>query len=1010
MYPSPRNSPRTLPITIFLLVVLSLAIIVNPCDAFLLDWYSDDAVAKYRLSGAVCSYVERFYVDHDRIHPRQMLTEALSWTERLLPSVLVQTSESSDMVDIFTGGAKRTLSTSRIETLDDMLTLLKDSLLFIQTNRPEPNEPKPSDIEYAAINGILSDLDPHSVLFPPKEYKEFKIGTSGRFGGLGMVVGIRDMHLTVISTIEGTPAHKTGLKSGDKIMQIDNESTVNMSLFDAVNKLRGAPDTKVTLLLHRDKTAKEETIQLKREIIALPSVESQSLGEGYGYIRIRNFQEDTADDLDRQIKHLSSETGKIKGIVLDMRNNSGGLLDQAIKVSDKFLDNGIIVVTTGPGKRRREVEVAKESEDDLLTCPIIILIDSNSASGAEIVAAALKENNRAVLVGDRTFGKGTVQQLIDMADGSALKLTVAKYLTPLYRDIQTIGVSPDISLVPVIVGKKDIYLVKGNSGALRESDMEGHLYGSPGVQEEPLDTLRYLKASEEPSEGEGETEDVKPDDPYKSTDLSKDPQIQLVKRLIKSTTSSRSEEMLEDMRATLEELKKSEEERIVAALNEHGIDWSEGKSPAAPKPVATLSLNPASEKVTAGEKATVTINVTNESNGTLYRMFAISESKNPLLDKLEFPLGRIEGGTSKSYSHEVEIPKSALDRSDEFVVKFSEANGHIPKDLHGNLITEALKRPEFAYTYQVTESGVDGYKPGDDGLIQRGEHIDLLVTVKNVGEGKSTKNVVTLRELSDKEVFVEKGSQEIGELAPGESKTVSLRLHVRDSIEANEFTVKLVVTDLTLGVYLTDKLTFPVLETKESPALTDMSKDLLVIRDETPVYGGRSTDSPVMNVMKKGNVFKANGWVPGWYRIKLSNDGWGWVLARDVHETDESAYGAVTPELHVQRTPPIIKMEHPPYLSNTLRTVVSGSVTDESGVKYVYIMVNNDKVYLNTPEKAGEIRKLNFKAEIPLEEGPNTVTIIARDASDLVTTRSFITSAKTALVKGVGEDYAPEIR
>ena len=162
--------------------------------------------------------------------------------------------------------------------------------------------------------------------------------------------------------------------------------------------------------------------------------------------------------------------------------------------------------------------------------------------------------------------------------------------------------------------------------------------------------------------------------------------------------------------------------------------------------------------------------------------------------------------------------------------------------------------------------------------------------------------------------------------------------------------------------------------------------------------------------MKKGNVFKANGWVPGWYRIKLSNDGWGWVLARDVHETDESAYGAVTPELHVQRTPPIIKMEHPPYLSNTLRTVVSGSVTDESGVKYVYIMVNNDKVYLNTPEKAGEIRKLNFKAEIPLEEGPNTVTIIARDASDLVTTRSFITSAKTALVKGVGEDYAPEIR
>lgn len=1004
-FSSSRSSSKTLYITAFLFIVLSLAI-VKPCGAFFLDWYNDDSGPKYRLSGAVCSYVERFYVDHDKIHPQHMLVEALSWTERLLPDVLVQTSESSDTVEIFAGGAKRTLSTMRIEDLDDMLTLLKDSLLFIQTNRLEPNEPKPGDVEYAAINGILADLDPHSVLFPPKEYKEFKIGTSGRFGGLGMVVGIRGMYLTVISTIEGTPAHKAGLKSGDRIMQIDNESTVNMSLFDAVNKLRGKPDTKVTLLLHRDKTAKEETVHLKRAIIALPSIESQSLGDGYGYIRIRNFQEDTAEDLDRHIKRLGSETGKIKGLVLDMRNNSGGLLDQAIKVSDKFLEGGIIVVTTGPGKRRREIEVAKASEDDLLTCPLIVLIDSGSASGAEIVAAALKENSRAVLVGDRTFGKGTVQQLIDMADGSALKLTVAKYLTPLYRDIQSVGITPDISLVPVIVGEKDIYLARGNSGVLRESDMEGHLHGSPGAEEEPLDTLRYLKAPEVPPEDE----DVRSEDPYKSTDLSKDIQIQLVKQLIKSTTSSRSEEMLEDMRAVLEGLKKSEEERMIAALKEQGIDWSEGESQVVPKPIATLSIGPAADRVTAGEKATITVNVTNESNGTLYRMFAISESKNPLLDKLEFPLGKIEKGTSKSYSNEIEIPKGALDRSDEFIINFNELNGNIPKDLHGSLVTEALNRPEFAYTYQVTESDTDGYRPNDDGLIQRGEHINLLVTVKNVGEGKSTKNVVTLRELSDKEVFVEKGSQEIGELAPGESKTVSLSLHVRDSIEANEFTVKLVVTDLTFGVYLTDKLTFPVLETKESPALTDMSKDLLVIRDETRIYGGRSTDSPVMSIMKKGRVFKANGWVPGWYRLKLPNGGWGWVLARDVHETDDSAYEAVTPELHVQHKPPIINIEQPPSLSNTLMTSVSGRVKDENGVKHVYIMVNNDKVYLDIPEKAQETRELDFRAEIPLEEGPNTITVITRDTTDLVATKSFITNAKTALVKGVGEEYEPDIR
>ncbi|MFQ5862683.1 MAG: MXAN_5808 family serine peptidase [Candidatus Brocadiales bacterium] len=1002
---SPKNSSKFLYTVILLSIVLYLAIIVKPCSAFFLDWYSDDSKFKYRLSGAVCSYIERFYVEHDRIHPRHMLLEALSWTERLLPSVLVQTSESSNTVEIFTGGAKRSLPTDRVETLDDMLTLLKDSLLFIQTNRPEPNEPKPSEIEYTAINGFLSDLDPHSIFLPPKEYKEFRIGTSGKFGGLGMVVGIRDMFLTVISTIEGTPAHRAGLKSSDRIMEIDNESTVNMSLYDAVSRLRGEPNTKVTLLLHRGKTSEPEVVHLKRAIIALPSIESQPLGDGFGYIRIRNFQEDTAEDLDRHLKHLKSKTGDIKGLVLDMRNNSGGLLDQAIKVADKFLENGIIVVTMGPRKKHREVQIAEASEDDILTCPLIVLIDSGSASGSEIVAAALKENGRAVLIGDRTFGKGTVQQLIDMADGSALKLTIAKYLTPLYRDIQTVGVTPDISLVPVVVGKGNIYLLRGNSGVLREADMHGHLHGSPSVEEEPLDALRYLYVPEEPPEDEK----TKEEDPFKPTDVSKDRQVQLAQQLLRGTSSPRREETLEDLRATLEDLKKSEEKRIVVALDKEGIDWSEGKSQKVPKPVATVSLDPYSERITAGEKVTVTVSVTNESEGTLYRMFAISESKNTLLDKLEFPLGKIEGGAARSYSNEIEIPKSALDRSDEFIIKFNELNGHIPKDIHGNLTIKALKRPQFAYSYQVVESGTDGHRPNDDGLIQRGEHIDLLITVKNIGEGKSTKNIVALRELSHKEVFVEKGSQELGELALGESKTVSLRFHVRDNIEANEFTMNIVIRDMTFGTYLTDKLTFPILEPKTSPSLVDVSKNLTVIRNDTFVYGGRSIDAPIMAHMKRGNVFKVDGWVPGWYRLKLPNGGWGWVVARDVAEADRYVSEVTLPELYTQHTPPIIEIKSPTSASHLMRTVVSGKITDEDGVKHVYIMANNDKVYLKSPENIERTKELKFKADIPLKEGPNTVTIVTRDAPGLVATKSFVTSVTPALVKGIGEGPEPEL-
>ncbi|MCQ4574474.1 MAG: S41 family peptidase [Candidatus Brocadiales bacterium] len=1001
-----KNPSKPLCIAFLLSIVLFLAILARPSSAFFMDWYSSDGESKYRLSGAVTSYIERFYVDQDNVRPKHMLLEALSWTERLLPSVLVTTSEASDTIEISSGGARKELSTENIETLDDMLLALRESLVFIQANRPEPNDPKPEDLEYTAINGILTDLDPHSLLLPPKEYKEFRIGTSGRFGGLGMVVGIRDMYLTVISTIEGTPAHKAGLKRGDKIMQIDNESTVNMSLFEAVGKLRGEPGTNVTLYIHRDKTSKPETIPIKRAVIALPSIEAQPLGEGLGYIRIRSFQEDTAEDLDIHLDELKSEYGEIRGLIIDMRNNSGGLLDQAIKVSDRFLEDGVIVVTTGPGKRRREVQVAEPSEDDVLTCPIVVLMDSSSASGAEIVAAALKENGRAVIVGDRSFGKGTVQQLIDMADGSALKLTIAKYLTPLYRDIQTIGVTPDISLVPVAVGKDEIFLVKGNSDTIRESDMEGHLRGTPSIQEEPLATLRYLKTPQDAPEDEK----LEGEDPYKPTDLANDRQVQLSKELLKSTNFARSEEMLEDMRATLEDLQKSEEEHIVAALEKAGIDWSEGKSTETPRPTVSLETDPFDKRIMAGEKASITISVTNERDGALYRMFAVSESKNPLLDKLEFPLGKIDAGETRSYTNEIEMPKGALDRSDEFIIKFNELNGYIPKDLHGDLTTVAQKRPRFAYSYQVIESGSNGHGPNDDGLIQKGEHIDLLVTVKNVGEGNSSKNMVTLRELSHKEVFVEEGSKELGELAPGENKTVSLRFHVRENIEANEFTVDLVITDLTYGVYLTDKLTFPILEPKAVPLLAEESRDLIVVQDEASVYGGRSIDAPIMSEMNKGFVLKSDGSVPGWYRVKLSNGGWGWVVARDVAETSAQVPVEDRVKIYVQHAPPVIGIERPPTPTQTPRIVISGEVFDEDGVKHVYVLVNNDKVYLNTPENATETKLLEFKAEVSLEEGPNNITVVARDTSGLLSTKSFVTSAKTALVKGIGETGESELQ
>jgi len=971
----------------FLAISLTLP---GPSQALFLDWYTGEKAPKYRLPGAVCSYVDRFYVEPERIHAQHMAVEGLNWIERLLPEVQVEFVETNGTLEITVGEAKKKLDASKVQNLDDALAVLKDGLLFIQTNMEDVS--KASDVEYTAINGMLEDLDPHSVFLPPKEYKEFMIGTSGKFGGLGMVVGVREMTLTVISPIEGTPAYMAGLKSGDKIMEIEGESTVNMSLHDAVSKLRGEPGTKVTLYLLTGKSAEPRLVTLKREKITLPSVESQLLEGNVGYIKIRNFQEDTVDDLDKNLQQLQKTPQGLRGVILDMRNNSGGLLDQAVGVSDRFLEKGVIVATVGQGKRQREVQKARYSEKDIALCPLIVIIDAASASGSEIVAAALKENDRSLTIGDRSFGKGTVQQLIDLSDGSALKLTVAKYLTPLYRDIQTLGITPDVNLVPVVLGKENILLEKGTAGALREADMRGHLHGEVNPPEPPLVSLKYLAALEDIPEGEEESV-------YKQKDLSKDNQVQIALELLKNTISPTREQMLKDLWPSFEKIRQAEEEKIIKALAEVGIDWRYGKDSKTPKPVASLALQPLKEKWTAGETVNVTLTVENQGEGALYRMYGIIESKNPLLDKLEFPLGRIERGTPKSYTHKIELPKNSLDRSDEFTIKFTELNGNVPKDVYGTLTVEALPRPEFAFSYQITEANTEGRRPDDDGLVQKGELLDLLVTVRNIGKGASSKNVVAVRNLSQKEVFVEEGSKELGELAPGEEKTARLRFLVKEALEAKEFSMDLVITDLNFGVYLSQKLTFPVMAPKVSPPVVEVDKRIQAVRP-TWVFGGRSTESPIMCQIKKGGIVKVNGWVPGWYRTGLPGGGRGWIPATDVSETSVEKEEVLA--LHLQYIPPVIEFEKTPLLLPSSRMTLSGSVRDDQVVKHLFIMVNNEKAFFKSQKKGEKAKELTFSAEIPLKEGPNTITIVARDDVGLSYAQTFVVSSKPALAKGSG--------
>ncbi len=322
-----------------------------------------------------------------------------------------------------------------------------------------------------AIHGMLNGLDPHSTYLTPEAYQEIKIGTTGKFGGLGIEVGMEDGFVKVIAPIDDTPAQSAGIKAGDLIIRLDDTPVKGMTLGDAVKIMRGKPGTSITLTIVRETESKPITITVVRAIIRVKSVKSRMLEENYGYIRISHFQSRTGGDLKNAINDLEKENKrKLEGIVLDLRNNPGGVLNAAVDVSDIFLDEGLIVYTKGRVEDA-SLNFNADTKDSLNGAPIVVLVNDGSASASEIVAGALQDHKRAIIMGTKTFGKGSVQTILPMNNNAALKLTTARYFTPSGRSIQAEGIAPDI-----VLNKVEIASVgKENSLHIKEADLAGHL-------------------------------------------------------------------------------------------------------------------------------------------------------------------------------------------------------------------------------------------------------------------------------------------------------------------------------------------------------------------------------------------------------------------------------------------------------------------------------------------------------------------------------------------------------
>ena len=370
---------------------------------------------------------------------------------------------------LFINGNRRDVKADTSETYES-LEVFTEVLRQIEKNYVEPQDSK--KLIYGAIKGLVQSLDPHSSFMTRDEHKELLIETKGIFSGVGIEISIRDNVITVVSPIEGTPAFEAGLKAGDKIVKIDDQPTTDMTLLDAVKHIRGPKGSKVKLTVMRVGEEMPLDFTITRDQIPLKSVRHFLLTPDVAYVRVSTFQSKTQKDLSTALDRI--EKGRdLKGLVLDLRNNPGGLLSQAIGVADLFLDSGLIVSTQGRNSSQDIRESAKKNKKARLY-PIIVLVNGGSASASEIVAGALQDNKRALTLGTKTFGKGSVQTILPLSDGSGLRLTTAKYYTPSGRSIQASGITPDIEMkfIP-FEEKKDEK--KPLPRFLQEKDLKGHL-------------------------------------------------------------------------------------------------------------------------------------------------------------------------------------------------------------------------------------------------------------------------------------------------------------------------------------------------------------------------------------------------------------------------------------------------------------------------------------------------------------------------------------------------------
>ena len=1003
------------------------------------------------------------YVDPSRINPKEMFTSSLEAVERQVAEVMVEVggppcddkiapkepgtqlqgpSNATTILEnntriqpgcahadskipegrvrVTVGNQTKEFDYRDIDSIWQIPLKMHEVFTFVRDNLVTQTDQR--EIEYAAINGMLSTLDPHSWLLKPDVYKEMKVQTRGEFGGLGFVISMIDDRLTVRKVLKNTPAFKAGVKKGDVITQIDNDSTVSMELQEAVDRMRGKPGTKVSIYVTH-KGAENKKLDLTRALVTYETVTSKLLDNGVGYVRLSGFSGTTTRDMMSSIKAMKSQNGgTLKGLVLDMRGNPGGLLEQAIQVSDAFVEEGTIVTTVGVNGTLREPKLARNDGGER-EFPMAVLVSSDSASASEIVAGALKNLNRAIIVGRQSFGKGSVQVLYDFkdretGDESALKLTIAQYLTPGDMSIQEVGITPDIELVPARLLKDRIDLFAPPK-TFREADYDKHFANGFAKDEEaaktgrdranikPYETLRYVKdeTAREKKNREaiesGQAPEEDDDDPSDDDGVTVDYQIEFCRDLLLQATSTDRRQQMIQAKPFVEQRRAVEQEKVKKALEAMNVNWSLPPA-AAQKGQARVQAEIRVPRTQAGGSIEMAVTAHNTGAQPIWRLRAFTKSDNNVLDRREFVFGALQPGEKRTWTVPIKIPRYVPSRRDDIALKWEDELGDTIEDSHAESDISELPRPSFAWTWQVT--GKDGV---GDGIIhkgEKGETVEIVLDVKNVGTGAAYDAYAAIRNLAEDKVNVKKGRTKLGPLKPGESKSATFVLDVKKALD-EALPVKLEIGDKELWEAQREKILLPVGPAQTvTPAVGSVRVQL-----DTNVLASATEDGAKLASVKKGAVLAVKGKVGQFVRVEWQKGRTGFLPVAAAKEAGNAKANLTKVTELLGAEPPQIKLTNVDTSRGGLETdqdhyTIAGSAADVNGMRDLQIFVQHEndyrKVFFRTSRKAGQAvvpggpTQLDFNADLPLKPGNSTVVIIAREDDELQTQRTLVIHRK----------------